>query len=259
MKPLFLALLPLLLLAGLTACSPLATPLPPEPTSTPLPPTHTPTSTIVWFPPTPTNTPFPTPTGIITPTLDVRPQYGDLLFSDEFEDRSLWILGRGSAGSIAISNNELTVAVSEPRGYLYSLRKQPALSDFYAEITASPSICRGADEYGLLLRFSKAQDFYRFSLTCDGQVRLDRFLAGRASSPQPLIFSGAVPPGAPSMSRLAVLAQGKEMRFFVNGEYQFTVRDSSLPNGGLGVFARASGDDAVTVNFSDLSVYNLPN
>jgi hypothetical protein len=171
----------------------------------------------------------------------------------------LWTVGHSPAGSTAISNNELTVAVSEPRGYLYSLRKQPALSDFYAEITASPSICRGADEYGLLLRFSKAQDFYRFSLTCDGQVRLDRFLSGRASSPQPLIFSGAVPPGAPSMSRLAVLAQGKEMRFFVNGEYQFTVQDPSLPNGSLGVFARAAGDDAVTVNFSDLSVYNLPN
>src|SRR5512135_2799584 len=151
MKPLFLALLPILLLAGITACSPLATPLPPEPTDTPLPPTQTPTPTVVWFPPTPTNTPFPTPTGIITPTLDVRPQHGDLLFSDEFEDRSLWSLGHGPAGSTAISNNELTVAVSQPRGYLYSLRKQPALSDFYAEITASPSICRGADEYALLI------------------------------------------------------------------------------------------------------------
>jgi hypothetical protein len=47
------------------------------------------------------------------------------------------------------------------------------------------------------------------------------------------------------------------MRFFVNDEYQFTVRDPLLFNGGFGVFARSASDMAVTVNFSALNVYEL--
>jgi hypothetical protein len=54
---------------------------------------------------------------------------------------------------------------------------------------------------------------------------------------------------------MAVWAVGKEMRFYANSEYLFSVRDPSLPAGNLGVFVRASGGDSVTVNFSDLSVY----
>jgi len=68
-------------------------------------------------------------------------------------------------------------------------------------------------------------------------------------------MSGAIPPGAPSNSQLAVWAVGKEMRFFANGEHLFTVYEPTLPSGGIGVFARASGEDDVTVSYSNLVVY----
>lgn len=255
MRYFFLALLPLFILAGLAACLPLATPLPPLPTDTATPalPTEIPTSTVVWFPPTPTPTPFSTQ--VITPTADLSPRFGELLFSDEFTEPGAWSLGKSPAGSAALGKDELTIAVSKPKGYIYSVNNQNSLRDFYVEVTASPSICRGADEYGLLLRISPALEFFRFAITCDGQTRLDKYANGRASSPQPLTMSGAIPPGAPSSSRLAVWAVGREMRFYANGEFLFSVNDSSLPSGGLGLFARSEGDTAVTVNFSDLNVY----
>jgi hypothetical protein len=245
----------LLTLSGLAlnACLPLSEPLPP---STELPPptgTPTPTASPVWFPPTATPTPLPTLE--FTPTPDLQPQVGDILFSDDFSEGDLWLLGRTNTGSAALGKNELTIAISSPRVYVFSVREQPVLTDFYLEITASPSLCRGNDEYGLLLRMTSAEDFYRFSLSCDGQVRLDRLVNGRASSPQPWAMSGAVPSGAPSSSRLAVWAVGREMRFFINGEYQFTASDPMLPSGKIGVFARSGGDKAVTINFSDLIVY----
>jgi hypothetical protein len=243
------------LAALLAGCLAPPTPLPPLPTDTPLPPTASPTATIVWFPPTATYTPLPPVTPEITPTLDTRPGYGPLVFSDDFLKPELWALGRTGAGSAALGISELSLAVNQPRGYLFSLRQETALSDFYLEITASPSICRGEDEYGLLVRLVSLQDFYRFGLTCRGEARLDRLIGGEASSPFPPEFYGSVPPGAPSTSRLGVWAQGKEMRFFVNGQYLFTVSDPVLQVGGLGVYARASGDDSMTVNFSGLDVY----
>jgi len=179
------------------------------------------------------------------------------LFTDNFSDQSQWSLGLNAAGSIALGKKELSLAINQPKGYLSSLRQDTVLSDFYVEITASPSICRGDDEYGLLLRVSPSLDFYRYGLTCDGEARLDRFLNGIASSPQPPIICGAVPPGAPSSSRLAVWALGKEMLFYVNGEYLFSIHDTVLLNGGMGVFARAAGEDVVTVNFSEMAVYQV--
>ena len=55
----------------------------------------------------------------------------------------------------------------------------PTYRIFYLEITVSPSLCRGADQFGLLLRAAPAPDFYRSILTCDGQMRLERVKNGR--------------------------------------------------------------------------------
>ena len=246
-----------LLFSFITACNPPSSPLPLEPTLTFTPPvpTATFTATPVWFPPTPTTTPLPTATFSITPTLDTRPSYGSLVFSDDFTKPELWALGRSPSGAVALGKSEISLAPQQPRSYLYSLRSETVLADFYLEITASPSICRGADEYGLMVRVVSSQDFLRFGLNCQGEARLDRISGGQASSPHPPTLSGAVPPGAPSVSRLAVWAYGREIRFYANGQFLFSARDTTLLRGSLGVFARAAGPEAVTVNFSQLTVY----
>jgi hypothetical protein len=187
----------------------------------------------------------------------MQPGVGDVILSDNFETGISWLLGQTTAASVAIGMNELTIAISSPHTYAYSNRDQPKLVNFYAEITANPTLCHTTDEYGLLLRFASTGDFYRFGLTCDGQVSLDRVYKGIASSPQPWITSGMLKTGAPSTSRLAVWAVGKEMRFFVNDVFLFTVNEPTIPNGSLGVFAASSGDLAVTVNFSDLVIREI--
>ena len=240
----------------LAACLPITTPPTILPTDTITPPTLTPTITPIWFPATATNTPYPTATLPLTATVVIEPQYGSLIFSDNFSEPDLWQESRSSLGSAAVSNQELTLALTEKGEYIYSLRREPDLGDFYLEVTASPSICRGDDEYGLLIHFTESEDFFRFSLTCDGRARVDRLYNGKPSSPQPLTFSGAIPPGAPSSSRLAILAVGRQMDFYVNNEYIFTVSDPNIPEGKLGLFIRSQNQEAMTVNFSDLVVYN---
>ena len=246
-----LAVLFSLLAIDLAACQAAATVVPPEPTATPTA-TLTVTPTIVWFPPTATHTPFSTP--VITPTLEVQPQVGSLILSDDFSDGSAWALGQTASSSIALGKNNLTLALTQPGAYLYTLRNQPLLNNFFLEINANTSLCRGEDEYGLLLRVTPSLEFYRFSLSCDGRTRLDKYFNGRASSPQPWTYSGAVPPGAPGSSRLSVWARGREMRFYINGELQFSLKDPSIEAGSLGLFIRSAGDSAVTVTFSDLVI-----
>jgi hypothetical protein len=239
-------------LAG--ACAPLRTPLPPEPSASPSA-TPTLTATIQWFPPSATPTPLATVAAAPRPTTDLAPRYGTLLLSDDFDDPAQWRLGRMPEGSMALGVGELTLAVARPGGQLYSLRQDTSLGNFYLEVTASPSICRGEDEYGVMLKVSPSLEFFRFALTCDGRARVDRYYHGVASAPQPPAYFGAVPPGAPSRSRLGVWALGREMRFYANGEYLFSVSDPSLPAGSLALYARAAGEEMLTVNFSELEVY----
>lgn len=239
----------------ISGCASPAGQLPPLEISTTPTVSATPTETVVWFPPTDTPTSLPTP--VKTPTPNYMPGLGDILFRDDFSSPGSWTLGKTSAGTVALGINELTIAIHEPHAYEYSVRQEPVLDDFYLEITASPTLCRDEDEYGILFRMTSPGGFYRFSLSCDGRVRLDRVVGGTASSPQPWLLSGVVPSGAPSISRVAVWVNGSEMRFFVNGEYLFAVSDSMLPAGNLGVFARSAGETAVTVNFSELLVREI--
>jgi hypothetical protein len=182
---------------------------------------------------------------------------GSLLLQDDFGDGQFWALAEKDGASARLGKNELTIVISKKRVYHSSLRLAPQLNNFYAEITANPGICRGLDEYGLLLRAQSDNDYYRFSLSCDGQVRLDRIYHSQASSPQPWLLSGDVPAGGPSSSRLAVWAVGPELRFFVNGNLQFAVNDGQIPVGVLGVFARSASDESLTVNFMDLTVWEV--
>lgn len=241
-----------LLALGFTACAPLPAPSTALPTPTPTP-YASPTPTIVWFPPTPTPTLYIPPQ--VVPTPDQRPGIGSVIFHDPFTDPQGWQTFRTAMGSAAYGKNELTLAVAKPRGFLASLRQQPELSDFYLEMTASPSLCRGADYYGLMFRASSTLDGYRFVIACNGMIRLERMRDGTVTLLQNWIPSGQVPPGSPLVLRLGVWVVGKEMRFFINDYFQFAASDQTLRSGKLGVFARSVGDSPLTVSFSELVIH----
>ncbi|NUM43640.1 MAG: hypothetical protein HUU38_02955 [Anaerolineales bacterium] len=253
-RPLLLyALLLTLYTLVLSACQTVETFLPtPTPTATATP-TQTPTPTIIWFPPT--NTPTPFPTVEIPPTPDQRAGIGELLYSDDFSTGEGWPLLTSARGNVALSPNRLTLTVFEPRALVSSVLQGVVFGDFYLEITAQTSLCSGEDQYGVLFRAASQADFYRFALSCDGQTRLDRLVGGVASSPQTWMFTSAVPVGPAGTVRLAVWAVGREMRFFINDQFQFSINDPMISSGGIGVFARAAGETAMTVNFSELEVY----
>lgn len=244
------------LMAGLllAACALAPAAPPPTPTSTP---THTPapspTPTVVWFPPTATFTPFPT--RAVTPTPDQLTGVGPLLLRDEFQDPSVWDLKTTPEGAVSLAGGELSLVLTEPGGFLFSTRREPLLTDFYVEITARTSLCQGLDEFGLMLRVSPNLDYYRFSLSCDGQARLDRIYRGGAASLQPWTFGGGVPLGAPGEVRLGAWVVGEELRLFIADQLLFSVRDPLIPTGTLGVFARSAGETAITVSFADLAIY----
>lgn len=224
---------------------------PPQPTDTPTPrPTQT--STFVWFPPTATFTPFPTLAATATP--DLRTGVGDLLLEDDFTDATVWSTSTDNEASATISNGRMNLSLKRADSYLITTRSGPVLEDFYVEITAGPNFCHGEDEYGLIVRDLEG-DHYRFALSCDGRVKVDRYYHGSLSRQAGWLQSGIIPLVTPSTSRLQIWAAGSQIRFFVNDLYLFSVTDSLLYEGTIGVFVHASGEGDVSVSFSDLKIW----
>jgi hypothetical protein len=241
-----------LLLAALS-CSPVASgPSTALPAQSASPTRPLPTAPTVWFPPT--NTLAALPTRFSTPTPEQRPGVGASILTDDFSDPSVWMTARSDQGSSIVTGNRISLAVHQPKLGMLSLRSGPVLRDFYAEVTARPSLCTGKDDYGLVYRANSPNDYYRIALTCDGTIRADRIRGGQATAMMPPMPSGDVPPGAPGEVRIGLWASGQEMRVFLNGHYQFTVVDPLFSSGTLGVFARSGGENDVTITFSDMAV-----
>jgi hypothetical protein len=226
----------------------------PLPTLTPTP-VPTATATIDWFPVT--DTPTPPPTVTRTPTPNLRPDVGVVLVEDDFTSDEDWILSTADDYNIAIANGHLTMVLSRPRWFIFTTRSEPSLGDFYAEITASPNLCHGEDEYGFILRTSTTLVHYRFALSCDGKAKVTRVSHNSARVILPWTKNPTIPALAPSSSRLAVWAKGQDIRFFVNGVYLFSISDTVLMEGAIGVFVRTAGDTPVSVNFSNLVVHSI--
>ena len=244
----------LLLLCGLllTACASLF----PEPlgTATPRPPTATPvrSPTPVWFPATET----PTPRALTLPsgTPDWRPGLGSEIRVDNFSDEDSWDTFESDDGIASLVDNSLILSAA-PEVYLFSLNQDLTLTDFHVEVTARVNICRGADEYGLLVR-AIPRVYYRFAVTCDGEVRAERIAGSeRLILKQPYHTNNVR--GAPSEVRLAVWVFKNELRFFLNDIYQFSVSDNNLSSGSIGFFVRSAGATPVTVAFTDLVIQKL--
>lgn len=224
-------------------------------TNTPAPATETPapTSTIVWFPPSAT----PTSQFLATkaPTPEMRPGLSTDLLTDDFSDSFNWDIASSDDASSQIQDNRLTLAV-QSEVYMTSLRRDTLLTDYYAEITAQPSLCRSTDSYGILVR-ANGGSYYRFALACDGTVRAERVSNSVRLVLQQPLPSGDVPPGAPGNVRIGVWAVGRELRLFLNGRFQFSIDDPSFPIGTLGVFVRSAGETPVVVSFSDLVIQEV--
>lgn len=223
-----------------------------EVTATPQP---SPTASVIWFPPTSTPTLFPT--RMITPTPSRKTDVGDIIFSDSLASQTAWETFRTTQGSIAFGNDQLSIAIAEPKAILTTLRSEPSFGDFYASVTANANLCKDQDSYGIVVRADSSYNAYRFTANCSGSVRMERVRNGQVLAVQDWTRSGQVFPGSPMQIRLGVWAVGKEMRFFINDVYQFSVTDPVWSSGKIGVFARSGGDTPVTISFTDLEVRGI--
>lgn len=210
---------------------------------------------IAWFPPTETPPAYQAATQ--EPTPERKPGLGEVLIVDAMTSATHWNASSAGPAPVTVSAQGLTLSAEPGKPAVVSLHRSAVLDDLYIELTARPSLCKGEDAYGVAIRSLSEVTYYRFAAVCDGTAAAERVSRGAARALQPPIATADVPTGAPGEVRLGVWALGPEMRFFLNGRYQFTATDSSYRAGAIGVFAQAGGGTPVVVTFSDMEVRRL--
>ncbi len=218
--------------------------------------TETPSPSIVWFPPTNTPTIFPSQSP--TSTENYRPGVAALIFSDSFNQSDVWNTASSAQASATLTRNRLVLSITGPGPLsILSLRSQPEVGDFYAEAQVDISLCSDKDQYGMVLRATPGGNYYRFTVNCNGQERLERVRGGETYPMIDWLPSGDAPSGAPAQVKLGVWAVAREMRLFLNDHYQFSLLDPVFSHGTIGFFIYANGQTPVTISFSNLAVYSV--
>lgn len=217
-----------------------------------------PSPTIDWFPATATPTSQPvigqTPTPI---TFDPTANLGEMLVEDDFSDPTLWKTSKSTAGNVVYGEGNLSLAVAGNKSSLNSLSPYALPQDFYLEMSVRVSLCQYGDQYGMLFWHINSGDSYRLSLTCDGRLRLELLAGNSGVVLQDWTYASKMMPGAPAEHLIGLWVKEGEIQVFINGTYQFSLKTRSDRAGGLGVFARAAGDTAMTVGFSGLKVFQV--
>ena len=222
--------------------------------STPLPSATT-TATVAF--PTVIPSATWTPGATFTPTSDNRPGIGPILWDDPFDDPRAWDLPTTATGAADIHDGQLTLAVRSPRRYQSANRESPAIADFYVEVDVLTKLCNPGDEFGLTVRGNPLGEHYRLLIGCDGTARISRVLQDGSRALTLRVETPAIVPGAPAVNRIAVWANGLDLKLFVNGDEVVAARDAALGEGTFGLIARAGPGGQVAVAFDNLVVRGL--
>lgn len=241
----------------ISACLPLlpSEPPPPTPISTI---TTTPTPTTDWFPATPTSTLIAVASATPQPTREGQ-MIGltELLAEDDFTDTSLWETRQSASGNIAYGNQNLALAVAKPSTSLLSLSQYTLPENFAVEMTIQASLCEPEDQIGILFWHQSNSDYFRLLINCKGQYRLEMIQSGQSYVLFDWERATNMQLSAPSTNRLGLRVSKGQFQLYINDHFQFEVEIARDKTGGLGVFARTISGNAMTVRFSDLTIYKV--
>lgn len=254
-----------LFIAGCAPAAPAvapATPVPTqEPTDTPipvlaLPPTETPPPTATATP-APTDTPLPTATNTATPLPTATPTPAtetSVVFADDYGSTCRLLVDDTADHTRGCEGGEyviLSKVANKSWGALYP----DSYDDFVLETDARVASGAGPVGYGLWLRSARDGKAYVLSFYTEGAYALEVYDGKSWKDVIPYTKTGLIK-GGNEKNRIKVVAQGKQMVLYLNGQFLDTVTDSTVASGRVG-YMMVSDDANVKVAFDNLTISKI--
>lgn len=238
------------------------TPLPGTPAvSAPLRATAvTPTATLTPVPPTetPEATREVTAVPSVTAVTDPRASLGKPTGHDTFTNARGWASYEDTHVRMQVSDQRLAMTAFNPdrwEGWTLAL---PALQNFYLEITARTKTCSGRDRYGLLVRSPEGNGGYLFGISCDGYYSLRTWDGSEFTTLIDWTPGAAIHSGSDQVNHPGLLARGRKLALYVNGQLLNELEDKSFSAGRYGLFIGSAVTPNFTVQVTEVIYWKLP-
>jgi len=185
------------------------------------------------------------------------PHTGSLALNDPLKDNSKgfrWDEGPfANGGSCSFTGGSYHVGVSLQGHVLACNAQAVTFGNFTSEVQMT--ILKG-DRGGIFFRKVGTQGpYYYYSIKIDGSYELDSF-NGKTSNVLQRGTSPAIKRGQNQPNLLAVVAQGRSIDLYVNGQSILHISNSTTSNGLIGVAADAT-DQPAEVAFTNARVWML--
>lgn len=247
----------------LAAGTPFASPLPSEsatqaPRDTPTAaPTDAPTANAT---PTATASPTASPT-VAPPASDPRTYLGAPSFVDSFGSDQNWSLYDDEHVSFEIKNDQMVMTAFNPDSWESWTLSWPVISDFYLEMSAAVEQCSGGDRYGMMAR-AQQSDLgylgYLLGITCDGRYSLRRWDGENFVTIVDWTGSEYLRPGSNQANRIGLMADGKKLSVYLNGNLVKEMSDDNHLSGKFGVSVGSAKTPDFTVLVDEIAYWELP-
>lgn len=248
---LFLYILILVLIAGITAC-------------TQTPETETTSLEVLSDQATPTPTqqsqvePGETPTS--TPEADPRSQLGSSVWGAVFDNGTeTWYQFDNDISKSEVSDGKLILTAKKNNSFDSWTMSYPQMSDFYLEVVFNPrDFCEGKDRYGILFRAPDNTQGYLYNVACDGSFQLRTWDGEQYTDLINWTVDQHIAKGAEINQRLGVWAEADKLVLYVNGFQVGETTNSAYSQGTFGVNIAAAETAGFTVDVLEAKVWDLP-
>ncbi len=167
--------------------------------------------------------------------------------------------------SVSIYNGAMTLTAKSSMD-AWRLAPTDSLGNNYVEAMFTPGQCDPNDHFGLIFRMvSKvpADQGYQFGITCDGRflirkVDLKSGPNGTVVSLLPWTPSAEIRAGANQTNRIGIMTINDRLVLFINGVAVGEVKDTTYPQGFIGVFLGSRVTKNFTVRVDDLAYWKNP-
>lgn len=216
--------------------------------------TATPTHTLV-----PTSAqPSPTP-----PPGDPKNSLGTPTWHDALDSGKSFYQYENDNTKVTLDNGALALTGVQSNGWLgWSLTFSHKAQNAYIEAVFTTQTCSGADMYGLVFRIPDSADKgYFFGVTCEGKYNLHArdFTNNTDTTLIESTANSAILAGSGQTNRVGVMANGNQLRLYVNGELLKEITDSTyLDAGNFGALIAANATPGFTVRMEEISQWVLP-
>jgi hypothetical protein len=201
-----------------------------------------------------------TPTATATePLTDIVDSLGDPFYTDALDNGDNWSLGKDTYVDLqAVNGNLVMQGLKTTSGWRLTNR---SAKNFYLEITGKMEECTGEDQFGIMFRVPNritATSGYLLGITCEGKYSLKRWDGETMLSLINWKQSDLIHSGSNQTNRIGIMADGNNMKVYINGVKVGEAADSWFPQGGYGLYVGARETTGLKALIDEVSIWILP-